>query len=82
MSMASFLLHHRHDPEKCGVAFAAFRGDESPLRGTTTLASCASGGHEVWWVVEAASADAARAMLPHYLAERCEVVPVRHTRIP
>jgi hypothetical protein len=80
--MASFLLHHRHDPEKCGVAFAAFRGDESPLRGTSTIASCASGGHEVWWVVEAESADAALAMLPHYLAERCEVVPVREVRTP
>jgi hypothetical protein len=82
MTMASFLIHHRHDPEKCGVAFAAFKGDQSPLRRTTTFASCASGGHEVWWFVEAESGAAARAMLPHYLAERCEVVPVREVRIP
>jgi len=80
--MASFLLHHRHEPEKCGVAFAAFKGDGSPLRHATTVSSCASGGHEVWWVVEAESSDAALAMLPHYLAERCEVVPVREVRIP
>ena len=30
LSMAPFLLHHRHDPEKCGVAFAAFKGDRQP----------------------------------------------------
>jgi hypothetical protein len=82
MTMASFLLHHRHEPEKCGVAFAAFKGDESPLRHTTTFASCASGGHEIWWVVEAESGAAALAMLPHYVAERCDVVLVRETRIP
>ena len=80
--MASFLLHHRHDPEKCGVAFAAFKGERSPLRHTTTLASCAAGGHDVWWVVEAESGAAALALLPHYLAERCEVVQVREIRIP
>jgi hypothetical protein len=80
--MASFLLHHRHDPAKCGVAFAAFKGDRSPLRHTTTLASCAAGGHDVWWVVEAESGAAALALLPHYVAERCEVVQVREVRIP
>jgi hypothetical protein len=40
------------------------------------IASCAAGGHDVWWIVEAESGDAALAMLPHYLAQRCDVVPV------
>ena len=55
MSVASFLLHHRHDADKCGVAFAAFKGHPSPLRQNATFASCACGGHEIWWVVEAGS---------------------------
>ena len=42
--MPSFLIHHRHEPEKCGVAFAAFKGHESPLRHGATFASCAAGG--------------------------------------
>jgi hypothetical protein len=40
------------------------------------IASCAAGGHDVWWIVEAESGDAALAILPHYLAQRCDVVPV------
>jgi hypothetical protein len=82
MSMASYLLHHRHDPEKCGVAFAAFKGDQSPHRRTTINASCAAAGHDVWWIVEAEAGDAALAMLPHYLAQLCDVVPVRKIRLP
>ena len=80
--MPAYLLHHRHDAAKCGVAFSAFKGHQSPLRHSTTFASCAAGGHEVWWVVEAESDEAARSLLPHYIAERCEVVPVRRVRIP
>ena len=80
--MACFLLHHRHDPEKCGVAFAAFKGHASPLRRAATFASCAAGGHEIWWVVEAESSEAALALLPHYVATRSTVVPVGCVRIP
>jgi hypothetical protein len=80
--MASFLLHHRHAPGKCGVAFAAFKGHESPLRHAATFASCAAGGHEIWWIVDAASADAALHLLPHYVAQRCTAVPIREVRIP
>ena len=39
--MPRFLLHHRHEPHECGVAFAAFRGHASPLRHQAALASCA-----------------------------------------
>jgi hypothetical protein len=80
--MGCFLLHHRHEPGKCGVAFAAFKGHESPLRHATTFASCAAGGHEVWWIVEAPSTDAALDLLPHYVAQRSTAVPIRKVQIP
>jgi hypothetical protein len=82
MTMASFLLHHRHEPEKCGVAFAAFKGHGSPLRHAETFASCPAGGHEIWWLVDVASPEEALALLPHYLARRSTAVPVRMVQIP
>jgi hypothetical protein len=80
--MAPFLLQHRHEPDKCGVAFAAFKGHPSPLRHAATFASCAAGGHEIWWVVEADSPDQALALLPHYVAQRTTATPVREVQIP
>ncbi len=82
MTMASFLLHHRHEPDKCGVAFAAFKGHPSPLRRAATFASCAAGGHEIWWVVEAGSVEEALGLLPHYVAARSTAVPIREVTIP
>ncbi len=81
-AMASFLLEHRHEPGKCGVAFAAFKGHVSRLRHADAIASCAAGGHAVWWVVEAASAEAALALLPHYVAQRSTATPIRKVQIP
>jgi hypothetical protein len=81
-AMPQYLLHHRHDARECPVAFAAWKGHESPLRHRTTLASCASGGHAIWWTVEAASVEAALGLLPTYLAVRTEAVPVGHVEIP
>ncbi len=80
--MASFLLEHRHEPGKCGVAFASFKGHVSPLRRADAIASCAAGGHAVWWVVEADSAEAALDLLPHYVAQRSTAVPIRKVLIP
>jgi hypothetical protein len=80
--MASFLLHHRHEPHECGVAFASFRGHASPLRGHGATSSCLSGGHELWWHVEAAGAAEALALLPHYVAQRCTAIPIREVHIP
>jgi hypothetical protein len=80
--VASFLLHHQHEPEKCGVAFAAFKGHQSPLRRAETFASCAAGGHEIWWVVDADSPEAALELLPHYVAQRATAVPIRKVQIP
>jgi hypothetical protein len=80
--MFRFLLQHRHEARECGVVFAAFRGHDSPLRQLPTLASCASGGHSIWWSVEASSEADALALLPRYLADRTTVARVTEVRIP
>jgi hypothetical protein len=80
--MARYLLHHRHSPEDCGVVFASFRGLESPLRHRATLASCRSGGHAIWWTVDAANEAEAMRLLPSYVAERTTASPVSEVRIP
>jgi hypothetical protein len=80
--MARYLLHHRHEPDECGVVFASFRGLQSPLRHRPTLASCRSGGHEIWWTVESASIDDALALLPFYVAERTTATSVSEVDIP
>jgi len=80
--MAHYLLEHRHAPDECGVAFASFKGHESPLRHRVTLASCRSGGHAIWWTVEAASPEEALHQLPAYVAHRTTVTPVNEVQIP
>jgi hypothetical protein len=80
--MTSYLLHHRHEPHECGVVFASFTGHESPLRHRRTLATCRSGGHEIWWTVEAANEADALAQLPFYVAERTTATSVSEVRIP
>lgn len=81
-SMACYLLHHRHEPRECCVVFAAFKGHDSPLRRQETLASCRSGGHAIWWTVEADSEREALALLPFYVAERTQVTKVSKVDIP
>jgi hypothetical protein len=80
--MVKFVLHHRHDAPECGVVFASFKGHESPLRHRPTLASCDSGGHSIWWTVEAASEQDALGQLPYYVAERTTATRVSEVRIP
>jgi hypothetical protein len=80
--MARFLLHHSHQPDECGVVFASFRGHASPLRRRTTLASCRSGGHAIWWTVESANAAAALELLPPYVADRTTATSVSDVQIP
>jgi hypothetical protein len=80
--MTSYLLHHLHEPRECGVVFASFKGHESPLRHRPTLASCRSGGHAIWWTVEAASEADALRLLPLYVAERTTATPVSEVEIP
>jgi hypothetical protein len=80
--MARYLLEHRHQPQECGVAFASFKGQKSPLRHRSTLASCHSGGHSIWWTVEAESEADALRLLPYYVAERTTVSRVSEVEIP
>jgi hypothetical protein len=80
--MACYLLHHHHDARECGVVFAAFKGHESPLRRHATLASCLSGGHTIWWTVEADSEGDALALLPFYVAKRTTATRVSRVEIP
>lgn len=80
--MARYLLHHNHEPHECGVVFASFRGHQSPLRHQQTLASCRSGGHAIWWTVEAASEEDALGLLPSYVAERTTATSVSEVEIP
>ena len=80
--MSQYLLQHRHQPRECGVVFASFKGYESPLRHQETLASCRSGGHAIWWKVEAESETDALRLLPHYVAARTTATRVTEVEIP
>jgi hypothetical protein len=80
--MSRYLLQHRHAADECGVVFASFKGHASPLRHRATLASCRSGGHAIWWAVEARSERDALLLLPFYVAERTTVTRVSEVRIP
>ena len=80
--MSRYLLQHQHQSRECGAVFASFKGYESPLRHEATLASCRSGGHAIWWTVEAESEAAALRMLPAYVAERSTVARVHEVEIP
>jgi hypothetical protein len=80
--MHRYLLHHRHEPHECGVVFASFRGHRSPLRHRSTLATCRSGGHEIWWTVEAGTEEEALGQLPFYVAERTTATNVSEVEIP
>jgi hypothetical protein len=80
--MTQYVLHHRHTPDECGVVFASFRGLESPLRHRDTVTSCRSGGHEIWWTVDAESEQDARQLLPFFVAERTTITRVSEVQIP
>ena len=64
------------------MAFASFKGHRSPLRHQPTLASCRTGGHEIWWTVEAGSEADALRLLPFYVAERTSITRVGEVQIP
>ena len=80
--MPRYMLEHRHEAHECGVVFASFKGHDSPLRHRATLASCRSGGHAIWWTVEAASEAQALALLPFYVADRTTAAGVSPVDIP
>ena len=80
--MRLFLLRHTHAPGECAASYAAWRGTESPLRHNAAVSSCVHGEHTVWWIVEAADATAALALLPPFVAARSEAVAVQRVVIP
>jgi hypothetical protein len=80
--MPRYVLHHRHERHECGAVFASFKGHGSPLRHQATLASCRSGGHAIWWTVDAPSEADALWLLPYYVAERTTVARVSEVEIP
>lgn len=80
--MKSFILHHRHAPDECEPAFAAWRGFTSRLRQNPAPATCLTGDHSVWWRVQAADAIEALALLPAFVAARTTAIEVRDVVIP
>ena len=80
--MSRYLLQHQHQPRECGVVFTSFKGHESPLRHQATIASCRSGGHAIWWIVEEESEAEALRLLPYYVAERTTIAPVSEVEFP
>ena len=64
------------------MSFAAWNGFDSPLRHTRAMGSCLTGGHCVWWTVDALDAPAALSLLPPYVAERTEPIEARAVGIP
>jgi len=80
--MPRYVLQHHYQPQECGVVFASFKGCATPLRRQATLASCCSGGHAIWWTVEAETEADALRLLPPYVAERTTVARVSEVEIP
>jgi hypothetical protein len=80
--MALYLVQHRHEPAECAATFAAWKGFDSPLREGSAWCSCPTGGHHLWFVVEAADGDTALSQVPRFLAERSKAVRVAEVRIP
>ena len=84
LTMARFMLVHTHSPAECRIAFAAWRGFDSPLRHAATAGSCAESGdiHRIWWAVEAEDERAAFECLPPWVAERTVAERVSQVTIP
>jgi hypothetical protein len=80
--MPTFLLYHKHRPQECSIAIASWKGFASPLRGGRPLGSCATGGHQLWWVVEAADSATALSQLPDFVADRTAIERVGEVPLP
>jgi hypothetical protein len=80
--MPTYLLHHRHRPEECEAAFAAWQGFTSALRGSLAFSTCLEGDHGLWRIIPAPDSAAVIALLPQLVAERSSVVRVREVSIP
>lgn len=80
--MSRYLLHHRHEPNECRAAFAAWSGFSSPLRGRPAVGSCLFGDHQIWWEVDAATDVDALERLPRYVAARTTAIRVGEVATP
>jgi hypothetical protein len=80
--MPKYVLTHRHQPEECAIAIASWKGFVSPLRHGRPFGSCARGGHQIWWTVEAEDEHAALSLLPHYVAHRTVAEEVQEVPLP
>jgi hypothetical protein len=80
--MAVYVLHHEHEPDECPAAYAAWHGFDSPLRRHPAPSTCLTGGHAIWWQVEAPGPAAALALLPGFVARRTRAIRVRDVGIP
>ena len=58
------------------------QGVREPASYEATLASCRSGGHAIWWTVDAETEAAALRLLPGYVAARTTVSRVSEVEIP
>ena len=80
--MPFFLLQHQHQAHECAAAFASWQGFDSPLRPGRVQSSCLTGGHGLWWQVEAVSGSQALGFLPRFVAERTNPIQIREVEIP
>jgi hypothetical protein len=80
--MPTYLLHHRHRPEECEAAFAAWQGFTSALRGSSAFSTCLEGGHDLWRLIPAPDSAAVISLVPKFVAERSSVVRVREISLP
>jgi hypothetical protein len=92
--MKTFILIHEHAPAECPIAYAAWNGFDSPLRGGSVQSTCArymshrpsgpAGGarvHEMWWTAQADDVDSALGQLPPYVRDRTHAREVSEVRI-
>ena len=81
--MPRYLVHHRHEPHQCGIAFAAFKGHDEPAapspgaRLVRSTATTRSGGRS-----RPPSEDDARRQLPFFVAQHSTVTRVTEVLIP
>jgi hypothetical protein len=89
----SFVLIHTHAPAECTVAYAAWSGFDSPLRGRKVQSTCARhlsqqppgvagpSVHETWWTTSAEDESTALAQLPPYVRARTQAREVSEVMI-
>jgi hypothetical protein len=82
----SYVLIHEHTPAECAIAYAAWRGFVSPLRGRPVQSTCARHVshppvHEIWWTTQAENAAAALMQVPPYVRDRSEAREVSEVMI-